>query len=387
MKHVNRIFSFVLVFAMIVSLGSSYTAKAAGTVTVTLRIEQDDATLLSPVSVTLTEEDKNNDFGIGLSTGNDAAQSPLRAYAKYLAQKGVSNEEMTKYIMASPSAYGGLYVSGISLSGDGIGAATSSSERSDVYWMYNVNHETGMVSMSEYDLKDSDSVVIYGLWSPWPAEEETLYTAFDKDSYTSDNNQVTVSLTGYGTSYDENGNATPFTKAIENASVIATNTADGTSCNAVTNAEGKAVLAFPETDTTAEYILTAYKKSNDGSHYTISRPYAKVSVTPQKVTEADPMPLKRPAKVKSLTAKVTNKKKKKKSITLSWKKVSGAKGYRVYISSSAKKGYRKTADVKKTKVTIKKKKGTYYFKVAAYNKENKNLVLGTYSRVCRVKVK
>ena len=59
MKHVNKLLSFVLVLALTCSLTSGFVSKAAGTITVTLRIEQDDSTLLPPVSDTLTEEDKN----------------------------------------------------------------------------------------------------------------------------------------------------------------------------------------------------------------------------------------------------------------------------------------------------------------------------------------
>ena len=50
------------------------------------------------VTVTMTEDDKNNDFGIGLATGQAATYSPLRAFAKYLAtKKKVTNDQMSKY--------------------------------------------------------------------------------------------------------------------------------------------------------------------------------------------------------------------------------------------------------------------------------------------------
>ena len=144
-KQINRIFAFVLVLALTVSAWNGQSlARAAGSITITLRIEQDNATLLPPVSVTLTEADKNNDFGVGLSTGDAATYSPLRAYAKYLSEKGVKKEEMSRYIIASPSDWGGLYVSGISVKGDGVGAA-STENLDDVYWMYCVNNESGPV--------------------------------------------------------------------------------------------------------------------------------------------------------------------------------------------------------------------------------------------------
>lgn len=386
MKHVNKLLSFVLVLALTCSLTSGFVSKAAGTITVTLRIEQDDSTLLKPVSVTLTEEDKNNDFGIGLSTGSDAAQSPLRAYAKYLSEKGVTNEDMGKYIIASPSDWGGLYVTGISATGDGIGDA-STEGKSDVHWMYNVNNIAGAVSMSEYNLKDSDSVVIYGLWSPWPATEETLYTAFDSETYNTTTNSVTVTLTGYGTSYDDNGAAISFTNPVENATVLAVSE-NAETITGKTDANGKAVLSFPESDKEVSYVLTAYKTSSDGSHYTISRPYALVTVAAKDNSSITTTPsVKKPAKVKQVSAKVKKSNKAKKSVVISWKKVSGANGYQIYVSTKKKSGYKKVADVKKTSATIKKKKGIYYVKVRAFKKTEGKKLSGSFSSICKVNVK
>ena len=381
MKHVNKLLSFVLVLALTCSLTSGFVSKAAGTITVTLRIEQDNSTLLPPVSVTLTEEDKNNDFGIGLSTGSDAAQSPLRAYAKYLSEKGVTNEDMGKYIIASSD-----WVTGISTTGDGIGAA-STEGKSDVYWMYTVNNILGAVSFSEYNLKDSDSVVIYGLWSPWPATEKTLYTAFDSETYNTTTNSVTVTLTGYETSYDDNKAAISFTNPVENATVLAVSE-NAETITGKTDANGKAVLSFPESDKEVSYVLTAYKTSSDGSHYTISRPYALVTVAAKDNSSITTTPsVKKPAKVKQVSAKVKKSNKAKKSVVISWKKVSGANGYQIYVSTKKKSGYKKVADVKKTSATIKKKKGIYYVKVRAFKKAEGKKLSGSFSSICKVNVK
>ena len=73
----------------------------------------------------------------------------------------------------------------------------------------------------------------------------------------------------------------------------------------------------------------------------------------------------KPAQVKSLKAKVVKSKKAKKSVKLTWKKASRAKGYQVYVSKKNKKHFKKSATVKKTKKTLKLKKGTYYVKVRA----------------------
>lgn len=391
-KQRNRLLSFVLVLALSLSMLSgqvsakSTTAAAAtkATITVTLRIEQDDATLLPPVSVTLSEEDKNNDFGIGLSTGDDAALSPLRAYAKYLSEKGVTNEEMNKYIIASPSDWGGLYVAGLSVSGDGIGSA-SLGNHDNVYWLYTVNNESGAVSMSEYALKESDSVVIYGIWSPYPAEEEILYTAFDKENYNAVDNTTDIVLTGYGTSYDDQGTGTPYQKPIAGATVTAIDTADSDSVHRVqgeTDNNGKVSMTFPTLEKEATYILTAEKKSSDGVHYIISRPYAVVTV-PATVTSAN----KKPAKVKSVKASVKKAKGNKKKIKLSWGKVQNADGYQIYISSKKKSGFKKITESKKTSAVISRKKGTWYVKIRAYRKVSGKKDTGKYSDICKIKLK
>lgn len=130
----KKLIALLLSTALLLSGVNVQTSKAADeqkqqTVAVTLHMERDADTVLAPVTVTMTEDDKNNDFGIGLATGQAATYSPLRAFAKYLAtKKKVTNDQMSKYIIASPSSYGGLWVSGLSLNGDGIGAASTAEQ-------------------------------------------------------------------------------------------------------------------------------------------------------------------------------------------------------------------------------------------------------------------
>ena len=397
MKHTKKLVSLLLTFVMVMSLTNSFVAKAATTITVTLRVEQDDASVITPVTVTLTEEDQK-DFGIGLPTDK---LTPLHALAKYFTEKkGATDETLSKYIIASRSEYG-LYLTGISADGNSSGNPSTNAQ-SDVYWSYTVNNVYASVSMDSYELKDKDSVVIYGLWSPWPAEEETLYTSFDKVVYEAETNQtVTVTLTGYGAKYDENFNSVPFSKAIEGATVMAaeynettTSVVSGSAIQvATTDAKGNASFTFKEAKS---YVLSAYKKAKDGSHYVISRPYALVHVSkPNYVTDCptinDGTPntsvAKKPAKVKKVKARVKKSKKTKKTIIISWKKVKNATGYRVYISKKQKKNFKKVATTKKTKVTLKRKKGTYFIKVRAYKKNGTKNLFGSYSKVIKLKVK
>ena len=92
-----------------------------------------------------------------------------------------------------------------------------------------------------------------------------------------------------------------------------------------------------------------------------------------------------PGKVKKLTAQNKNKK----SVTLTWKKVSGAKGYQIQYAFNKKFAKKKSKLTTKTKFTIKKlkKKKTYYFRVRAYKLSGQKKVYGKWSGVKKVKIK
>ncbi|MGN1442972.1 MAG: fibronectin type III domain-containing protein [Acutalibacteraceae bacterium] len=84
----------------------------------------------------------------------------------------------------------------------------------------------------------------------------------------------------------------------------------------------------------------------------------------------------KPAKVTGLkaTAGVT-------SVSLSWKKVSGASGYNICRYDTAKKRYVSVANVTDTKATVKKLEAAtaYRFAVRAYKKSGKNISYGELS--------
>ncbi len=92
------------------------------------------------------------------------------------------------------------------------------------------------------------------------------------------------------------------------------------------------------------------------------------------------------------TVKWKSYKRGKKKVTLKWKKVSKAKGYRIQYSTSKKfkkKVYNKYTN--KTSITIKKLKSkkTYYFRVKAYKYNNlkKKVYSKKWSKVKRIKIK
>lgn len=419
MKNKKKLLSVLLVFVMTVSVFHGYAAKAADTVKVTLRLEQDNKTLVTPVEVTLTDEDKK-DYGIDLST---ETLTPLHALAKYLTEKkGATTETMKNYIMASKSQYG-LYVTGISIDGKSDGSA-SSDGLDGVNWMYTVNNTDPGVGMGSYSLKNNDVVTIYGLWGggTWPNNVETNYSYFENSTVTTTvSNKTTVSLKGVG--YDENYN--PIVKSISNATVVAAKyeneASTATTGNAVTLAQtddnGVATLSFDKAGT---YVLSAYRLDSDDKHSNISRPYAIVKVlaavtaptatptatptaaptaTPTAtpvptVTPAPPTPAsddkgikkvaKTPTKVKVVVKK---SKKKKKSVTVSWKKAANAKGYRIALSKKKNGKYKKVTDTKKTKYTFKKTKGTYYVKLTAYVVKSDKATFSKATKPVKFKVK
>lgn len=419
MKNKKKLLSVLLVFVMTVSVFHGYAAKAADTVKVTLRLEQDNKTLVTPVEVTLTDEDKK-DYGIGLST---KTLTPLHALAKYLTEKkGATTETMKNYIMASESQYG-LYVNGISIDGKSDGSA-SSDALDGVNWMYTVNNTDTGVGMGSYSLKNNDAVTIYGLWGggTWPNNVETNYSYFENNTVsTTVPNKTTVSLKGVG--YDENYN--PIVKSISNATVVAakyeneasTATKDTAVATAQTDDNGVATLSFDKAGT---YVLSAYRLDSDGKHSNISRPYGIVkvlaavtaptatpTVTPTAaptatptatpvptVTPAPPTPTsddkgikkvaKTPTKVKVVVKK---SKKKKKSVTVSWKKAANAKGYRIALSKKKNGKYKKVTDTKKTKYTFKKTKGTYYVKLTAYVVKSDKATFSKATKPVKFKVK
>lgn len=428
MKNKKKLLSVLLVFVMTVSVFHGYAAKAADTVKVTLRLEQDNKTLVTPVEVTLTDEDKK-DYGIGLST---ETLTPLHALAKYLTEKkGATTETMKNYIMASKSQYG-LYVTGISIDGKSDGSA-SSDALDGVNWGYAVNNTDPGVGMGSYSLKNNDAVTIYGLWGggTWPNNVETNYSYFENSTLnTTVSNKTTVSLKGVG--YDEN--YTPIVKSISNATVVAAKyeneASTATTGNAVslvqTDENGVATLSFDKAGT---YVLSAYRLDSDGKHSNISRPYGIVNVlaavtaptatptvtptatptvtptatpagdslgkpVPTKTPTATPTPAsddkgikkvaKKPTKVKVVVKK---SKKKKKSVTVSWKKAANAKGYRIALSKKKNGKYKKVTDTKKTKYTFKKTKGTYYVKLTAYVVKSDKATFSKATKPVKFKVK
>ena len=79
-------------------------------------------------------------------------------------------------------------------------------------------------------------------------------------------------------------------------------------------------------------------------------------------------------------------------LTVSWKKIKGAKGYVVYTSTKKTKGFKAVKTLKKQKLvktTIRAKKNVkkLYVKVRPYYTEKGKKIYGPYSNTMLVKVK
>lgn len=98
------------------------------------------------------------------------------------------------------------------------------------------------------------------------------------------------------------------------------------------------------------------------------------------------------SKVTVKATKIVKTKATKKSITIKWKKISNAKGYVVYRSTSKNGTYKKIATVKSAKkVTFKNTKlksgKKYYYKVQAYTKSGTKTIYASKSAAKAVKTK
>ena len=91
------------------------------------------------------------------------------------------------------------------------------------------------------------------------------------------------------------------------------------------------------------------------------------------------------SKVKSIKVR----KKGKKNARISWKKIKGVSGYKVYMKTGKKGKFKLVKTIKKNKASYIKKKlkkgKRYYFKVRAYKKENGKTYYGKYSKTKKIK--
>ena len=137
---------------------------------------------------------------------------------------------------------------------------------------------------------------------------------------------------------------------------------------------GKTVYTFKKLSAATDYTVKvrAYTEQNN------KKTYGNYSNSLKAVTAT------KAPEIKSL-------KKGKQKVVISWKKVSKADGYEIYMSSKKSSGYKKIAAVKKastvtyTKTRLKSKK-SYYFKVRTYRTVGGKKIYSPYSKVKSTKL-
>lgn len=379
MKQSKKLLSLLLVFVMLFSMAPDYVSKATSAITVTLRVEQDQKTLVPPTQLTLTSDDIKSYGALNFPTDKLA---PCHVLAKYfITKKGATEETLANYIGFSG------WLTGISVDGKintDFGSASSDSSNKNAYWMFAINDSAPVDSstgyghtVDSYSVQNKDEITFYGVWSgDYTNKISPYYTTFSKKSYEiTEKQNLDVTLLGFDIFNDYGIKANRAMKDAHiliydsNGKIINTN-------DIVTKEDGTATISFEKA---GSYSISAYRKTADGVNYDISRPYASVLV---KKSATKPTL----SKVKNLKATVKNKSSKAKQISLSWKKVKNATKYYVYASNKRNKGFKKICTVKKAKATLTKKKGTFFFKVCGYSKKATPRK-GALSAPIKVKVK
>ena len=145
-----------------------------------------------------------------------------------------------------------------------------------------------------------------------------------------------------------------------------------------------------------EAAVSAARKAYDALNADAKKLVASSVLAKLTAAEAKIASLKKDAalKKKYTPAKVVLKAPKpgRKKIKLTWKKISKATGYQIYMSTKKSSGYKKIATIKKVKtVTYTRKnlksKKDYYFKIRAYRKVGKKTYYGAWSKVKKAKAK
>lgn len=399
-------------------------AALTDTITVTLRVEDTDKTLIPSTQVTLRPEDIetiNSTFVVrnGSVESGNVENVPLlpndttaaHAIAKYMIDH---SNTPTEDLIFNTSYYGGSHnVSHIK---------GEHNADNDYAWSYRVNNAYPVIgSMDQYKIKNGDSIVLYysECYDP-DSSSYTGYSFFEQECYeTAVHEKVTLTLKRENGEYDENW--IPLTVPASNGTVsVRKNGSNAAPTIAITDDNGAISMSFDEAGT---YTITSEHFAEDGLCVN-SRAYAVVTVkdaaaetpTPAPSTPSAAAPTQTPSVTQSVTPssatpsltpsqvpakaakpaappklKITVKKKdlssSRKNVTFSWKKVKSATGYHISLSKNSKKNFKPFASTKKTKITRKLKKGTYYAKVRSYITVDGKKLYGKYSKIVMFKVR
>ena len=249
--------------------------------------------------------------------------------AKALKDNGYSSEGTTNYISAIKTP------SGITLGEFDNGPRSG--------WMYAVNGKAPNVGIADYKVKAGDTIKFY--YVDDYTKDDTPTIDVSGDTHTKKLSPVTVKVA----------------KAAYNIVKLTWTKADNATKYQVYRKVGKN-SKFVNIATTTSLKYTD-KKVKTGKKY-----YYKVVAVNEKGETVDSKTVKATPKAKKLKVKA---KKKAGRTVLSWKKVKGATGYKVYRSTKKNGKYKKVKTItKKSLATFKAKKSNkkYYYKVVAYKK-------------------
>lgn len=406
MKTTKKPLALLLAFALIFTLsGTSVNAAAdtqttTDTITVTLKVEDVDSTIVSQ-SVTLTKEDVtaiNNTFTVESGSTEipvltSEEFTAAHALGKYVTETSETPAKDLTFSYGSPS-----YIKG------------ETAYDYYPYWSFRVNNESPADEATGFGytpdtcpIKDGDSIVFFrqACYDPdagdWGAY--THYSWFDKDRYeTTTDTPITVTYSqddgfGYGKNAVANEEIAIYREGalVESVSVDEKGTASLSLKQAGTYiiTGGKCRNGIPElSHASASIVVTnaAVPVSPSPSPAAPSvvpstAPSISPSIVPS-VVSASAEPSVKPAAPKKLKVSV-----KKKTATFTWKKVSGADGYQLAVSWKNKKHFKNFASTKKTTIKKKWKKGTSYVKIRSFQKKNGKNSYSKYSPAIKIVVK
>ncbi len=400
MKTTKKWLAFILSFAMIVTFvptRESVNANETDTITVTLRVEDANGTLIPSTEVELTAQDMttiNDTYVVTTVVDSETVEQPLftatgytaaHALAKYVAADSESLATDLTFSWGNPSHIKG-------------------EETLDYYpsWSYRVNNVIPTNATTGYSynaidcpIKDGDTIVFFrqgcydaniGDWGAY-----TNYSWFDKNTYEA------TSRVAFTVNYqkDDGFGMTTSPAAGETISVY---DANNTLAQTVTTADnGTASILIADA---GSYTLVAEKATNGIPE--LSRAFACVTVSQSAIATSTPATTVTPtatpvatvtpesttqneSKTKLATPKKVKAQAKKNKVTVSWKKEKKATGYEVVITGKKIKKIKKIT--KKTTFTQKLKKGRYTVKVRSYKKQKKTTIYSKYCKIINITVK
>lgn len=243
LKHKRRIISFLLIMTMALSLflvwdissvvyAEVLTAEDTKTVSVTVRIEGHDRTIVPRTKIYVPK---------------DEGPYTIHAIIKALEAEGKNPED--------PKVFDAIADGNFITCVDGIRSTDSSG------WMYSINNEFAPVGVAESILEDGDDIVLYFVED----YSKTTYTFFDKSNVTtSKGEEVALTLLD-----DESVGVLGAQILVNDEPLII----DGE--DVITDEDGKATLQF---DKPGEYHISAARFDEDNNVINISRPYCKIVV-------------------------------------------------------------------------------------------------------------